>query len=96
MLERNFKKKVQNELKKEGWVFIQLVAGASIPTGFPDTLALSPNGKTHFVEWKKSKNAEHQPLQDYWNEKLNNMGHDAWFVYPTNVKEWLEHVQSIS
>lgn len=90
MLERDFKKKVQGDLEKRGWVFIQLVAGAGIPKGFPDTLCIAPNGYHCFVEWKKSKNAERKPLQDYWNVALTKMGHDAFFVSPENVADWRE------
>ena len=96
MLERNFKKKVQDDLKKQGWVFIQLVAQSGVPMGFPDTLCLSPTGYHCFVEWKKDKNAEHQPLQGYWINKLNNTGHDAQFVHTQNVEEWRDYVVRIS
>ena len=92
MLERNFKKQQQDELKKQGWVFIQLVAGAGIPQGFPDTLCLSPTGYHCFVEWKKKANANHQPLQGYWINKLNNMGHDAQFVFPENKEVWRDDI----
>lgn len=91
MLERNFKKKTQDDLKKQGWVFIQLVADASIPMGFPDTLCLSPTGYHCFVEWKQSEKAKKQPLQKYWNKKLNNMGHDTQFVSPESVEKWREN-----
>ncbi len=96
MLEKNFKKKQQEDLEKLGWVFIQLVADSGIPMGFPDTEAISPTGYHCYIEWKKSKNAKRQPLQEYWNKKLNDMGHDAWFVYPENVEEWRQHVTALS
>ena len=96
MLERNFKKKIQKEMSAAGWVFIQLVADSGIPMGFPDTEVLSPNGYHCFVEWKKSKNAKKQPLQEYWNKKLNSMGQDAFFVYPENVEEWRDRIISKS
>lgn len=92
MLERNFKKKIQQRLEGNGWVFVQLVAGAGVPKGFPDTLAISPSGYICFVEWKKNQDANKQPLQEYWVNKLNNMGHEAFFVFPENVERWLEHV----
>jgi hypothetical protein len=88
MLEKNFKKKIQDEMKVDGWIFIQLVAGAGIPRGFPDTLCLSPTGYSCYVEWKKSSTAKHQPLQGWWIDKLNNMGHEAQFVSPENVEDW--------
>lgn len=96
MLERNFKKKQQDDLREQGWLFIQLIADASIPMGFPDTLCLSPTGYSCFVEWKKSEFAERQPLQQYWNKKLNSMGHDAFFVYPENKEEWCGRIVSES
>ena len=88
MLESKFKAKERKYFEGIGWKFIQLDPGAGVPTGFPDTLVLSPRGYACYTEWKKSKNAKHQPLQDYWNKKLNEMGHDAFFIYPSNVEEW--------
>lgn len=92
MLERNFKKKVKEDFEAMGWVFIQLVADSGIPMGFPDTECISPTGYHCFVEWKKSKGAKKQPLQVYWNKKLNNMGHDTFFVSPENVEGWRDAV----
>lgn len=94
MLERDFKKTAKREFTKLGWKFIELAQDGVIPMGFPDTMALSPNGYVCFVEWKKSKNAERQPLQDYWNKWLNDRGHDAFFVYPENAEEWQEWMNS--
>jgi hypothetical protein len=88
MLESKFKATQREYFEKLGWKFIQLDPGAGVPMGFPDTLCLSPTGYSCYVEWKKSRTAEKQPLQDYWNEKLNSMGHDAFFVNPSNVEEW--------
>ena len=92
MLESTFKKKQRQYFEKLGWRFITLEPGGGVPQGFPDTLVLSPTGYHCFVEWKKSATAEKQPLQEYWNIKLNGMGHDAWFVYPENVQDWRAHV----
>ena len=92
MLESKFKKNQREELEAQGWKFITLSPGGGVPQGFPDTLVLSPTGYVCFVEWKKSKNAKRQPLQDYWVSLLNEMGHDAIFVYPENVLEWREEM----
>ena len=94
MLEKNFKSKIQKQLKAEGFVIIQNVASAGIPTGFPDTTIFSPTGKTYLVEWKKNKNARHQPLQDLWIAKLTKMGHNAQFVYPENSERWLSEIRA--
>lgn len=93
-MEKDFKAKIQNQLKKQGCVIIQNVAGAGVPTGFPDTTIISPFGKVYFVEWKKTTNAKKQPLQEAQIARLRKMGHSASFVYPENVGEWLEDYQS--
>lgn len=92
MLEKNFKAKVKDRLKD--WQFIELTAGAGIPKGFPDTLALSPNGYHCFIEWKKYKSAKRQPLQDYWNSQLNNHQHDSYIIYPENVEQQLKVIKN--
>lgn len=96
MLESTFKKKQREQLEALGWKFITLEPGGGVPQGFPDTLVLSPTGYHCFVEWKKDKHAKKQPLQEYWNNWLNANGHDAWFVYPENLQEWREYVETVS
>lgn len=88
MLESKFKTNQREELEGMGWKFLQLNPGGGVPTGFPDTLLLAPNGYSCYTEWKKAKGAKKQPLQEYWHKWLNDRGHDAFFVYPENVNEW--------
>ena len=47
--------------------------------------------KYAFLENKKSANAPHQPNQDYYVDKLNNMSF-ARFVYPENKDNVLEEL----
>ena len=96
MLESTFKKKQRQYFEKLGWKFITLEPGGGVPMGFPDTLVISNTGASFYVEWKKSATAKRQPLQDYWNKKLNEMGHDAWFVFPENVNDWREHAFQVA
>lgn len=92
MLESNFKSKQREEFIGRGWIFVQLDPGAGVPTGFPDTLVLSPTGYACYTEWKKAKGAKRTPLQKYWHQKLKDMGHDAFFVYPENVEDWKSQI----
>jgi hypothetical protein len=55
--------------------------------GFPDYLIISPNGSHAYLEFKVSKNATHQPNQDWWIEFLDRGNNFAGFVYPENFEE---------
>lgn len=59
--------------------------------GIPDLLVLY--GK-HWalLECKKAENAKHQPNQDYYVEKLDQMSFSR-FVYPENREEVLSELQ---
>lgn len=92
MLESRFKAKQREEFEAKGWKFVQF--GNEAGTGFPDTLCLSSTGASCFVEWKKSKSAKKQPLQVFWNKKLNNMGHNAFFVSPETLEDWKQWMNS--
>lgn len=51
----------------------------------PDTVILG-KGAWATLEFKRSKDADHQPNQDYHILRLNKMGYAA-FVYPENSEE---------
>ena len=90
MLESKFKSDQRKDFEAKGWKFVQF--GNEAGTGFPDTLCLAPNGYHCFVEWKQAKTSKRQPLQQYWHDRLNNMGHETWWVYPQNVNEWRDRM----
>jgi hypothetical protein len=90
MLESKFKLNQRQDFEKRGWKFITLDPGAGVPTGFPDTLVLSPNGYACYTEWKTT--TKPKPLQKYWHQQLIKMGHDAFFVSPKTINEWRDEV----
>jgi hypothetical protein len=59
--------------------------------GFPDLLILYKN-KWALLECKKSKNAKHQPNQDYYIDIADKMSF-ARFIYPENKEEVLNDLQ---
>lgn len=89
-LESGFQDSLRSELKQrypESMIFkmdqIQ---------GIPDMLILYKN-KYAFLENKRSAKATHQPNQDYYVDKLNNMSF-ARFVYPENKDHVLDELDS--
>lgn len=53
-----------------------------------DTIFLGP-GCWAMLEFKEDEKSPHQPNQDYYVEKLNNMCY-ATFVYPQNANKVME------
>lgn len=64
--------------------------GSNIPQGFPDLLILHDN-KWGSLECKKSKDAHHQPNQDYYVGILDKMSFSR-FISPENKDEVLNEL----
>lgn len=79
----------QHSLKKElenlfpGCMVTKL--DSSYIQGIPDLLILYKN-KWATLENKRSEKATHQPNQDYYVEKMNNMSFSR-FIYPENKND---------
>lgn len=89
--ESDFQKKLIKDLKKEYPGCIVLKNDPNYIQGFPD-LTIFYGNKWATLECKKSSNAKHQPNQEKYVEKLNNMSFSA-FIYPENKEEVLNELQ---
>lgn len=85
MLERNFQASVIKEIKSKLDGCIIMKNDANRTQGIPDLLILHGN-KWGALECKNSSKAKHQPNQDYYVSKMDNMSY-ARFIYPENRKE---------
>ena len=59
--------------------------------GFPD-FTVFYNNVWVALEFKKSENAAHQPNQDYYVRKCEEMSH-GYFIYPENEQEVMNEIQ---
>lgn len=82
MLENKFQANLIRELKNEFPECIVMKNDSSYIQGIPDLLVLHKD-KWASLEVKRSSNASHQPNQDYYVDKMNNMGFSR-FVCPEN------------
>lgn len=91
--ESEFQKSLKKELKEmfPGSIITKLDSGDI--QGIPDLLVLYKN-KWATLENKKSKNAKHQPNQDYYVEIMNNMSFSR-FIYPENKEDVLQDLKNM-
>ena len=82
MLENKFQASLIRELKNKFPGCIVMKNDSSYIQGVPDLLVLHKD-KWASLEVKRSSNASHQPNQDYYVDKMNEMGFSR-FIYPEN------------
>ena len=90
-LERDFQPKLIKELRKRFPGCIIIKNDPTYIQGMPDLFILFGN-RWAMLEVKKSEFAPHQPNQDYYVEKLNEMSFAA-FIFPENYEEVLDGLQ---
>lgn len=91
MRESKFQAKLKKKLKS---MFPGCIVTKMDPTdiqGMPDLLILYKN-KWATLELKRSRNATHQPNQDYYVDKMNEMSFSR-FIFPENEEEVLHELQ---
>lgn len=87
MKESKFQKDLKDELRKRFPGCIITKNDANCIQGIPDLLILYKD-KWATLEVKRSANAPHQPNQDYYVERMNQMSFSA-FIFPENKEEVL-------
>lgn len=89
--ERGFQKKLIADIKKRLPGSVVLKNDASYLPGFPDlTILYGPKWAT--LECKRSEDASKRPNQEYYVEKLSNMGFSA-FIFPENRESVLNDME---
>ena len=89
--ESDFQKKLKKELKEMFPGCIVTKLDPSDIQGIPDLLILYKD-KWATLENKKNEKAKHQPNQDYYVDKMNEMSFSR-FIYPENKEEVLYDLQ---
>lgn len=91
MRENKFQKSVIDELKERFPGCIILKNDPSYCQGIPDLIILWED-RWATLECKRSEDAPHQPNQDYYVEKMDEMSFSA-FIYPENRQEVLDDLE---
>ena len=89
--ESKFQKGLIDDLKKRFPGCMVLKNDANYIQGVPDLMVLY-NDHWATLECKKAHNAEHQPNQDYYVKRMNDMSFSR-FVYPENKEDVLRELQ---
>jgi len=91
MLESKFQASLIKNIKDRFPGCVVLKNDANYKQGIPD-LTVFYKDKWAWLETKRSRNASHQPLQDYYIDRGNEMSF-ARFVSPENKSEVLDELQ---
>ena len=91
MLENKFQANLIKKIKKLYPDCFVMKNDSSYMQGVPDLLILYKD-KWATLECKKSANARHQPNQDYYVDKMNEMSFSR-FIYPENEQEVLDELK---
>ena len=89
--ENKFQKELIREIKEKFPGCMVLKNDPNYIQGIPDLLVLH-NDRWASLECKKSADAEAQPNQPYYVEKMNGMSYSS-FIYPENKEEVLNDLQ---
>lgn len=90
MKENEYQKKLIKTIKNKYPDCIIMKEDASYIQGLPDLIILK-NKKWATLECKKSEKESHQPNQDYYVGKMNQMSFSK-FIFPENETEVLEQL----
>lgn len=93
-LESKFQKELIDEVKERYPGCVALKNDSSYIQGFPDWTILYED-KWAVLEVKKERGAHKQPNQEYYVNKLNEMGGFSRFVFPENKDEVLEDMDTL-
>lgn len=91
MLERDFQWKLIKELKTRFPGCIVMKNDSNYIKGIPDLTVLYKD-RWAALEVKRNASAEHQKLQDYYVEMMNNMSFSA-FIFPENKEDVLDDME---
>ncbi len=93
MVERDYQKYLVRKLKEMFPGCIIVKNDAQLKQGIPDLLVLH-HDKWASLEVKKDRLAQHQPNQDFYVERMNEMSY-ASFIYPENEEEVLKKLEEV-
>lgn len=84
-LERDIERALVAMVKRRGGLCLKWVCPGW--AGVPDRIILLPGGHIIFAELKRPKGGKVSPLQQWWREKLSELGFDHYYIYNhENVK----------
>lgn len=92
-LESKFQKNFIDKAKSRYPGCIALKNDSSYIQGFPDWTILYKD-KWAVLEMKRERGAHKQPNQEYYVDKLNEMGGFSRFVFPENEEEVFEDLDT--
>lgn len=83
MLEKELEAKLVKGVEQLGGLCLKWVCPGN--SGVPDRIVLLPGGHVIFVELKRpAAGSKPSPLQDWWKDRLEDLGFECWTIYTKN------------
>lgn len=78
-LEKDIERRLRTLVERHGGLCLKWVCPGW--AGVPDRIVLLPGGRIIFVELKRPKGGVFNKLQDWWRQRLTDMGFDHWIIW---------------
>lgn len=89
-LEKDIEKKLREMVEKHGGLCLKWVCPGW--AGVPDRIILLPGGHIIFTELKRPKGGKLSKLQEWWAEKLTDLGFSHWVLWDADDLRLFEEV----
>lgn len=87
-LEKDIEAALVRKVKQRGGQCLKWICPGQ--AGVPDRIVLLPGGRIIFVELKRPKGGKLSKLQDYWGDKLQNLGFEWRIIWDDHDLDDLE------
>ena len=89
-LEKDIEARLRTMVEKKGGLCLKWVCPGW--SGVPDRIVLMPKGRVYFVETKRPKGGRLSKLQQWWEDKLTDLGFHVSIIWDQEDLDYFEKI----